>query len=329
MKIGVIGAGAWGTALAKVASGRGHDVTLWARERAVVEAIGAAGENTPFLPGVALDPRVRATDEIAEAAGAPLLLLAVPAQHLRSVARSLAPHPPPETSLAICAKGIELGSLMLMSEVAAAELPGRRLAVISGPTFAREVANGLPTAVTVAAADRSVGQTIVDALGGGTFRPYLSDDVVGAEIGGAVKNVIAIACGIVEGRALGDNARAALITRGLAEIIRLGRAKGARAETMMGLSGLGDLTLTCNAAQSRNFSVGVAVGKGASLAAATAGKSSIAEGVLTSLAVEALAVRLGIEMPIAAAVAAILHRGADIGRSIDALLGRRYRVETE
>jgi glycerol-3-phosphate dehydrogenase (NAD(P)+) len=214
-----------------------------------------------------------------------------------------------------------------MSEVARASLPGAALAVLSGPTFAAEVARGLPTAVTLATAEPAIGQALIAALGTRSFRPYLSDDVVGAEIGGAVKNVLAIACGVIDGEKLGDNARAALITRGLAEMVRLARAKGGRAETLMGLSGLGDLTLTCTGLQSRNHSLGVALGEGKSLAEILGARRSIAEGVASAAAVNELARRLGIEMPIVAAVAAILHRGAAIGATIDALLARPFRSE--
>jgi len=328
MQIGVVGGGAWGTALAMVASRRASRTVLWAREAEVVAAISRERENRTFLPGIGLPDGVVASARLEDLATADVLLLVAPAQHLASVALALAPHARPDAPIVLCAKGIETSSLKLMSEVAAEALPRRPLAVLSGPTFAREVALGLPTAVTVASDDEAVGRRIIDALGGATFRPYLSSDPVGVQIGGAVKNVIAIACGIVQGMKLGDNAKAALITRGLAEILRLGRAKGARAETLMGLSGLGDLTLTCNGPQSRNLSVGIEIGKGRSLAEATAGKSSIAEGVATALAVTALAARLGVDMPISSAVAAILHRGADVRGAVDALLGRPFKPET-
>ncbi len=227
----------------------------------------------------------------------------------------------------ICAKGIERQTGALMSEVAAEALPGGPLAVLSGPTFAAEVARGLPTAVTLACADGDLGALLMAALGSRRFRPYLSDDLVGAQIGGAVKNVIAIACGIVTGRGLGDNARAALITRGLAEMVRLAMAKGAQPETMMGLSGLGDLTLTCNSQQSRNMSLGVALGRGEALADILAARRSIAEGVSTAPSVVALAGRLGVEMPICEAVDRVLHHNADIDATIEALLARPFKAE--
>jgi glycerol-3-phosphate dehydrogenase (NAD(P)+) len=321
----VVGGGAWGTALAATARRAGRDVVLWAREAEVVEQVNREHRNPLFLPGVKLDRAIRATAGLAEPADG--VLLVVPAQHLRQVAASLAPHLQPRTPVLLCAKGIEQGTLALMTEVAAELLPRARLAVLSGPTFAAEVARGLPTAVTLAAGDLSVAQNFIAALGTKAFRPYLSDDPVGAEVGGAVKNVLAIACGIVFGKKLGDNARAALITRGLAEMVRLAQAKGGKAETLMGLSGLGDLVLTCTAMQSRNHSLGAALGEGRSLPQVQAGRRSIAEGVDTAASVTALAARLGVEMPIAGAVDAILHRGAEIDVTIERLLSRPFRSE--
>ena len=326
-RIGVIGGGAWGTALAITARRAGCRAMLWAREAEVVAAINAAHENPPFLPGIALDPAIIATGELAAAARADALLLAVPAQHMRRIATALAPHLTPGTPVVICSKGIEEGSGDLLSEVVAASLPEAPLALLSGPTFAAEVARGLPTAVTLATSDAALGGRLIAALGARSFRPYLSDDVIGAEIGGAVKNVLAIACGVVTGRRLGDNARAALITRGLAEMVRLARAKGGRAETLMGLSGLGDLVLTCSSPQSRNHSLGVALGEGRSLAAILAERRSVAEGVTSAAAALALAGRLGVEMPITAAIDAILHRGAAIDDAIAELLSRHFKGE--
>jgi glycerol-3-phosphate dehydrogenase (NAD(P)+) len=326
-RIGIVGGGAWGTALAVTARRAGREVVLWAREAEVVEAIDARHENPLFLPGMALDPAIVATADLATAARADAVLLVVPAQYLRSVAAALAPLLAPGTPLVLCAKGIEAGSGALMSEVAAAALPEARLAVLSGPTFAAEVARGLPTAVTLAAADPALGRALIAALGTRSFRPYLSADIVGAEIGGAVKNVLAIACGIVAGCRLGDNARAALVTRGLAEMVRLALAKGGRAETLMGLSGLGDLVLTCNGPQSRNQSLGVALGEGQRLDDILSARRSVAEGVASAAAVAELARRLDVDMPIVAAVEAILHRGAAIDRTIDGLLSRPFRSE--
>ena len=326
-RIGIIGGGAWGTALAVTARRAGRDVTLWAREGEVVAAINERHENPLFLPGIAIDPAIAATGELAIAASANAVLLAVPAQHLREIAGWLAPSLRPGAAVVICAKGVEVKTGALMSEAAAAVLPGAKLAILSGPTFAGEVARGLPTAVTLATADQALGRAVIAALGTRSFRPYLSDDMVGAEIGGAVKNVLAIACGIVAGRRLGDNARAALITRGLAEMVRLARVKGGRAETLMGLSGLGDLTLTCTGLQSRNHSLGFALGEGKSLAEILGTRRSIAEGVSSAAAVGALARRLGVDMPIVAAVDAILHRAADIDETIAGLLARPFRAE--
>ena len=323
----VVGGGAWGTALAITAHRAGREVTLWAREHEVVAAIETSRENRLFLPGIAIDPAVRATGDLESAASADAVLLVAPAQHLRSVAAELAPHLGGGRPVLLCAKGIEEKTLALMTEVAAECLPDSSLAVLSGPTFAIEVARGLPTAVTLASTEENVAQAFIAALGTRSFRPYLSDDPVGAEIGGAVKNVLAIGCGIVVGRRLGDNARAALITRGLAELVRLAMAKGGRPETLMGLSGLGDLVLTCTAMQSRNHSLGVALGAGERLADILAGRRSIAEGVSSASSVAALAARLGVEMPIVEAVHAILHEGADIDQAIAGLLSRPFRSE--
>lgn len=325
--LAVLGGGSWGTALAQVAARANREVVLWARDEGLVARINEARENPRYLPGVALDPAVRATSDLSDAARCGIVLLVVPAQHLRALARRLAVVLPSECTLVICSKGIERGSGALMSEVLGETLPGRPLAVLSGPTFAGEVARGLPCAVTLACAERSAGRRLLDALGGRRFRPYLSDDVIGVEIGGAVKNVIAIACGIVIGRGLGENARAALITRGLAEVVRLSRAKGGRPETVMGLSGLGDLTLTCCGLQSRNFSLGVALGEGRALADVLAERHTVAEGVFTAEAVSALADGLGVEMPICEAVHAVLNVGADLGETIAGLLARPFRAE--
>ncbi len=325
--IGVLGAGAWGTALAQIVAHQGHRTTLWAREAEAVAAINARHENTLFLPDVTLDPRIRATTAMADLAAADAVLLVAPAQYLRATTKELnlalgARRPP----VVLCAKGIEAGGA-LMTEVVAATLPGCPPAVLSGPTFASEVARGLPTAVNLACADPTLGAALVQALGSPLFRPYLADDLIGAEVGGAVKNVLAIACGIVMGRKLGDNTRAALITRGLAEIVRLATALGGKAETCMGLSGLGDLTLTCSGPQSRNLSLGIALGEGKSLDQAQGGKRSIAEGVASAEAVLHRARREGVEMPIVAAVDAVLNRGSDVATEIRGLLARPFREE--
>lgn len=326
-RIAILGGGAWGTALANVAAAGGHEVVLWAREPEVVASVNAHHENPGFLPGIPLDAAVRATGALAEAGDADLVLAVVPTQFLAGVLAGLAGGLRAGTPLVLCSKGIERDSFRLPSEIAASVLPEAALAVLSGPTFAVEVARGLPTAVTLAAADAALGERIVQAIGRTHFRPYLSDDVVGTQIGGAVKNVIAIACGIVEGRGLGDNARAALMTRGLAEIIRYGRARGARAETMMGLSGLGDLALTCNSDTSRNMSLGIQLGEGRRIDEILAERRSVAEGVATASALVEHALRLDVDMPIATAVDGVVNHWADIGRTIEGLLGRPFRAE--
>jgi glycerol-3-phosphate dehydrogenase (NAD(P)+) len=328
MRILVVGGGAWGTALAMQAIRAGCAATLWAREADVVDAVNAGRGNPTFLPGVPLDPALRATGDLSAARDADAVLMVVPAQFLRRVAADLAPHLRPGVPVVLCAKGIEIGTGRLMTEVAAEVFaPATPLAVLSGPTFAVEVARGLPTAVTVAAHDVAVAAHIAASLGTPAFRPYSGDDPVGAEVGGAVKNVLAIACGIVVGMGLGDNARAALVTRGLAEMTRLAVRLGGRAETLMGLSGLGDLVLTCSSLQSRNMSVGAALGAGHTLADALAGKASVAEGVASAAAVAALGARLGVAMPISAAVDGVLNHGADVAETVRALLARPLRAE--
>lgn len=327
-RLAIIGGGAWGTALAIVARRAGSNVMVWARNNDVVAAINERHENPIFLPDIALDPRIVATNDINVAtAGAEAALLVVPTQFLRGVIGALRPGLPKGMPVLHCSKGIEAGSLKTMSEVSTELLPNSPFAVLSGPTFAAEVARGLPTAVTIASHNRPLARGFTVALGSRRFRPYLSSDPTGVEIGGAVKNVLAIACGTVQGRGLGENARASLITRGLAEMIRLGLAKGGRAETFGGLSGIGDLVLTCTATQSRNHALGVALGRGQNLGAALAGRRSIVEGVATAAAVTGLANQLGIEMPISEAVEAVLARGASIDAMIDDLLNRPYRSE--
>jgi len=325
--ISIIGAGAWGTALAMAARRAGRDVVVWAFEPEVAEAINQTHQNPAYLPGVTLDGAIAATNDLSEAADADAVLLAVPAQHLRAVCAELAASWKPGIAAVICSKGIEMVSGALMSEAAADTLPGVPLAILSGPTFAAEVAGDMPTALSLACADDNLGAALAEALGGPRFRIYRCDDLIGTQIGGAVKNVLAIACGIVEGRGLGDNARAALITRGLAEIVRLSVAKGARAETLRGLSGLGDLTLTCNAMQSRNFSLGVALGQGQPLEEILAARNSVAEGVYTAASLTGLARSLDVEMPISLAVDGILNHFADIDATIAGLLSRPLKAE--
>ncbi|WP_282604864.1 NAD(P)H-dependent glycerol-3-phosphate dehydrogenase [Pelagibius sp. Alg239-R121] len=326
-RIGILGSGAWGTALAAAVTAAGRQALLWARNPALAQEINNQNGNSVYLPHIALDPSIRATSDAGDLAGIDALLLVVPAQHLRGIASGLNAILPKDLPLVLCCKGIERGSGKLMTEVAAEVLPGRPQAVLSGPTFAAEVAAGLPTAVTLASDDAALATALAEALGNRTFRPYISQDLIGAEVGGAVKNVIAIACGIVQGRALGENARAALITRGLAEIVRLGLAKGGRAETLMGLSGFGDLTLTCTAVQSRNYALGLALGEGANFEDLMSVRLTVAEGVESAAAVTILAKSLNIEMPISRAVNAILHQGADIDAVIGSLLARPFTTE--
>ena len=324
---GVIGAGAWGTALAQVCARAGLTVTLQAREAEVVEAVNTRHENAVFLPGVALDPAIRATSDMADLAACDLILAVPPAQHLRAALAALKPHLAAGVPVALCSKGVEQGTLKLMTEVAAEALPGAPLAVLSGPSFAGEVARGLPTAVTLACADEALGKAIGEAIAIPTFRPYWAADTIGAEAGAAVKNVLAIACGISEGKGLGRSAHAALITRGFAELTRLAVALGGKAETLAGLCGLGDLVLTCSSPQSRNMSVGLALGGGQTLDQALAGKVSVAEGVASAPAVRALARSLGVETPICEAVAAILAGEVDVDSAILGLLSRPLKTE--
>jgi glycerol-3-phosphate dehydrogenase (NAD(P)+) len=327
-RAGVIGAGAWGTALAQVCARAGLSVTLWAREAEVAASINGEGINRLFLPDVTLDPGVSATTEASDLAGCDLVLAVAPAQHLRASLAAFAPFAGDGVPVLLCAKGVEAGSLKLMSQVLAETVPAARGAVLSGPSFADEVARGLPTAVTLAASDIRLAETLARRIANPAFRPYVSGDVIGAEAGGAVKNVLAIACGVVEGRGLGRSAHAALITRGFAEMTRLAVALGGQAETVAGLCGLGDLVLTCTSPKSRNMSVGLALGRGLSLEEALADKRSVAEGVASAPAVRALAGRLGVETPICDAVCAILAGETAVNPAIAALLARPLKTET-
>ena len=327
-RLAVIGAGSWGTALAIVAWRAGSEVTLWARDAELAATINRRRENPLYLPGSALDAAIKTTSDAAAAlADADAALLAVPAQFLRGVLLMLRPQMCAGLSVLHCAKGIEIGTLATMSQIGAELLPASPFAVLSGPSFAAEVARNLPTAVAIASPEPAVAEFFMAALGSSRFRPYRSADPIGVEIGGAVKNVMAIACGIVVGSGLGENARAALITRGLAEMVRLGAALGAQAETFRGLSGLGDLVLSCGSLQSRNHALGVALGGGADLTEAVAGRRTVVEGVATAAAVAELARRRGVEMPISEAVDAVLHHGAPIAAMTERLLQRPYRTE--
>jgi len=326
-KVGVIGAGAWGTALAQSLAGDGSDVLLWAREPELVEQINSEHRNGLYLPSAALAETVRATSDLKDFADVQALLAVVPAQFLASVIADL---PEGERDLVLCAKGIEAGTGRLMSDVAEQAAPGARLAVLSGPTFAHEVAAGLPTAVTLACSGgEAQWERLAPTISRPALRPYYSDDVIGAEIGGAVKNVLAIACGVVEGLNLGQNARAALIARGFAEMLRFGLARGARAETLSGLCGLGDLVLTCSSTSSRNFSLGLSLGQGLSAADALSDKNSVAEGAATAPVLAELARRDGIQMPIVDAVCRLLDGEAPAGAVVTDLLSRPLKAEQE
>ena len=321
--IGVVGGGAWGTALACLARRAGRRVSLWSRDPVVSAAIARDRANPVYLPGLRLDEGIEAAADLAALGACDAILLVCPAQAVRQLAALLSGSAP----VVICAKGIEASSGLLMPEVLEQVLPGRPVAMLSGPSFAEEAARGLPTAVSIATADPALGRTLAATLGAGAFRPYWTHDVLGVALGGAVKNVLAIAAGIVEGRGLGHNAAAALITRGFAEMARLGQAMGAELETLTGLSGLGDLVLTCQGPLSRNRSLGVALGRGIRLEDHMAGRRQVVEGQATAPAVLARTARHRIDMPICAAVDAILHRGADVDEAIRALLARPLRRE--
>ena len=317
--IGVIGAGAWGTALAQLMAQGGHAVTLWAREADVVDSISRARENSRFLAGHRLADSISATASLADLAPATLLLGVAPAQHMAAVLAAL---PDSAAPLILCSKGMEQGSGRLMHEVARDRRWPGPVAVLSGPTFAHEVAAGLPAAVTLAAGDRAAAEALAARIARANFRPYASDDMVGAEIGGVVKNVLAIACGVVDGAGLGQNARAALISRGFAEMTRYGLARGARLETLAGLAGLGDLVLTCSSTASRNFSFGRGLGQGESAARLFADRESVAEGAYSAPVLAADAVARGVDMPIVAAVARLIAGDARVADVIEALLTR-------
>jgi glycerol-3-phosphate dehydrogenase (NAD(P)+) len=321
--IAVIGAGAWGSALALTCARAGRQVTLWEHDAANAAQLAAKRESL-FLPGVRLDDSIAIAGGLAEAARAEAILLVVPAQVVRAVAKTLTPLLPGGTPVIVCAKGIERGSKKFMSEVIAECVPNAVGAILSGPSFAADVARGLPTAVTLAAADGTLAAELAQAVGSATFRPYHSSDVRGVEIGGAAKNVLAIAAGVVTGRGLGASALAALTTRGFAELVRFGRAYGAKPETMMGLSGLGDLLLTCSSPQSRNFTFGVNLGRGEKPSAIHAG---LAEGVFTAPVLLDMARDRAIDMPISAAVAALLTEKMSVDAVIESLLTRPLKAE--
>ena len=324
-QIAVIGAGAWGTALANVIARSGRSVTLGTRDP-LSAAVILQKRESPRLPGVKLDDRVRVVAATVDTARNEAILLAVPSQHLRAAAVMIAPALKPGTPLIACAKGIERGTHKFMTEVIAECAPSALPAILSGPSFAADVARSLPTAVTLAVSDEEIGAALSEALGSASFRPYRSTDVRGVEIGGAAKNVLAIAAGIVSGRGLGASAAAALTTRGFAELFRFGHAFGARPETLTGLSGLGDLILTCSTAQSRNFSLGVAIGQGQAPREAQSARK-LAEGACTAPVLVEMANEKNVEMPVAAAVAAILDGTMDVDAAIETLMTRPFKAE--
>jgi glycerol-3-phosphate dehydrogenase (NAD(P)+) len=325
--VGIVGAGAWGTALAITARRAGRDVLIWAYEPETVAGINRKHLNEVYLPGIELDPSIEATARLNEVATCDMLLMVTPAQHVSDIGGELAPYVKEGQPIVICSKGIEQATGKLPSEIIAELMPGASVAVLSGPSFAAEIARGLPAAVTLATGEEAQGRALSHALSHPPFRCYWSDDVIGAEIGGAVKNVYAIAAGIVAGKKLGASAHAALVTRGFAEMARLATALGARRETLMGLSGLGDLLLTCGSQQSRNMSLGIELGKGRSLKEVLDQRLTVTEGVYTASAVVELAAARGIDMPIAQAVHAVVSGLATVDEAIVALLSRPLRAE--
>jgi len=324
VKLGIVGGGAWGTALAQVASAGERETLLWALEPEVVDSINRAHRNASFLPDVDLNPAIRATSDLADLNACDAWLVVTPAQHMRAVLDQARDCDKP---MVLCSKGIEEKSGELLHRVASQACPGARVAVLSGPTFAHEVARGLPTAVTLAAEDLQLAEQLRERIAQPTLRIYVSDDVAGAEIGGAVKNVLAIACGVVEGKGLGQNARAALIGRGFAEMTRFGLAFGANRDTLTGLSGLGDLVLTCSSTSSRNYSLGKGIGEGRSAAELLSDRKTVAEGAFTAPVLARLAREKGIDMPIVDAVDALIAGRVDVDQALDALLSRPPRAE--
>lgn len=325
--IGIVGAGAWGTALAETLARGGHPVVLWARNPAIAAEITTQRTNNAYLPGHRLSDRLVATSDLARVAGSDILLMVTPAQATRAVLTDLRAQLRPATAVVLCAKGIEQSTGRLQTEVAAEAVPGIVAAVLSGPSFAADVVRGLPTALTLAAADPDLGRRLADTLSDRRFRLYWSDDLTGVQLGGAVKNVLAIAAGILDGRQLGASALAALVTRGFAELRRFAQALGGRPETLMGLSGLGDLMLTCGSPLSRNMSLGRALGRGESLEAVLGGRRSVSEGIYTAGIVARLAAERRLDMPIATAVAAIVAGELGVDAAIEGLLARPLKAE--
>lgn len=326
--IGVIGAGAWGTALAQAFSSGGRNVTIWAREPEVVKAINEDHENTIFLKGYKLDESLQAVENIRDVAVADILLVVTPAQYVRATLSEIRPNLLEHQAIVICSKGIELDSGLLLSEVAAQVLgPDRAIAILTGPTFASEIVQGLPGAVTIGTNNAKFGRDLQKDLGVKKFRPYVSDDIIGVQLGGAIKNVIAIACGIVTGKQMGESARAALLTRGIAEIARLAVALGGKEETLLGMCGVGDLVLTCSSMKSRNFSLGMALGEGKTLEEVLGSRNSVTEGVYTAQSTLELAKKLNISMPITEAVCEALSGRITVDNAIEDMLNRPFKYE--
>jgi glycerol-3-phosphate dehydrogenase (NAD(P)+) len=324
MNLGVLGAGAWGTALAQIAAEGGEQVVLWSRNAQVVADVNAHHENRLYLGGVALSAAIHATTDFDALRSCDAILVAVPAQHVRSILNAAGTG---HRTLIMCAKGIEAGTQMLVAEIGQSICPEAQIAVLSGPTFAHEVAAGLPTAVSLACENVDLARTLAERIARPQFRPYVTHDVIGAEIGGAVKNVLAIACGVVDGLRLGQNARAALIARGFAEMSRFGLARGAKAETLMGLAGMGDLVLTCSSTSSRNFALGKGLGEGTSVAALLDNRRTVAEGAATAPVLQQAARMVGVEMPVVDVVCALLDGSIGPKEAVTALLSRPLRGE--
>lgn len=328
--VGVIGSGAWGTALAQALHSPNLRVTMWTRDQDLAHTISHTHTNPVYLAGAPLNPEIQATSTLSKVLAADIVFLVVPTQYLRDACRAAAPLWKTGTPAILCSKGIEIATGHLASTIVEQELPPQTpLAVLSGPSFARDVVRGLPCAITLACAETRLSQDLTQVIGNQTLRPYHTSDVIGTEIGGAIKNVLAIACGILDGKALGESARAALLTRGLAEMTRLGVALGGRPETFMGLSGIGDLILTATSMQSRNFSLGVALGEGQTLDEIIAQRKAVTEGVATAAAIAQLAKKHNVEIPICTAVCRILHENENIDSMINACLARPFRSETD
>ena len=325
--VGIVGGGAWGTALAQALRRAGREVILWAREAEVVADINTRHVNEAFLPGATLDPAIRATSALADAAACDAVLMVAPAQYVRGLSEDLKPHMRAGQPMVVCSKGIEQATGRLMGDVVGEAVPQATRAVLSGPSFAVDVVRDLPTALTIACADEALGRVLAERLGNRKLRLYWTSDIVGVQLGGALKNVLAIAAGIVDGQGLGASAHAALVTRGFAEMRRFGEALGARPETLTGLSGLGDLILTCGSPQSRNMSLGRALGKGVSVAQALDGKTAVTEGVYTAVAVRRIATERGIDMPISFAVCDIVEGRATVADAIGRLMQRPLKAE--